>query len=73
MSDSKRFCDAIDLWANAASTDLAGDDEATREWRKQFAEHWRQVRLAIRKSCLLDRDVEMLSALGVRALVRLAV
>lgn len=49
------FCKAFYAWADACMTPLATDHEATAEWRKQFAEHWSFLRLAITKSCLLDR------------------
>jgi hypothetical protein len=51
----KRFCDAMDRWAHVCQKDLPTDGERQRRWRKEFGDHWQFIRLAIAKSCLLDR------------------
>ena len=53
----ERFCNAMDTWAYACQEDLPTDDDRHRRWRQEFREHWHFVRLAIAKSCLLDRLV----------------
>ena len=55
MSDPTPVCLAMDLWAKACMTDLPTDADYTQEWRQEFREHWNFIRLAISKSCLLDR------------------
>jgi len=55
MDDPKQFCNAMDAWAGACMTELPTDDEDKKKWRKEFREAWSLIRLAIRKSCLLDR------------------
>lgn len=45
----------MDTWASACMTALPTDDEYKTEWRKKFGESWQFIRLAISKSCLLDR------------------
>jgi len=49
------FCHAMDTWAQVCQEELPTDHEHHRRWRKDFEEHWRFIRLAIAKSCLLDR------------------
>ena len=49
------FCKAMDTWARVCQQDLPGDSEYRLRWRKEFTEHWDFIRLAILKSCLLDR------------------
>src|ERR1700720_446420 len=48
MSDPSEFCDKIDQWAVYAI-------EQKGNLVPDFEKSWAQVRLAIRKSCLLDR------------------
>lgn len=55
MDDPKQFCNAMDTWAKACMTDLPTDADYKKEWRKKFRESWQFIRLAISKSCLLDR------------------
>jgi len=55
MDDPKQFCNAMDTWAKACMTDLPTDDPYKKEWRQKFRESWQFIRLAISKSCLLDR------------------
>jgi len=50
-----RFCYAMDRWAQVCQRELSTDDEHRRRWRREFSEHWQFIRLAIAKSCLLDR------------------
>jgi hypothetical protein len=50
-----KFCVAMDTWARACQTELSTDLDHTHRWRKEFAYHWQFIRLAIAKSCLLDR------------------
>lgn len=52
---AEEFCKAFYTWAEACQTELPSDDEEQKQWRKQFAEHWRFIELAVAKSCLLDR------------------
>jgi hypothetical protein len=52
---AEEFCVAIYTWAEACQTELPTDDEDQKRWRKEFADHWSFMALAIRKSCLLDR------------------
>ena len=49
------FCRAMDTWAQVCQRELPGDGEYRHQWRKEFCVHWAFVRLAIAKSCLLDR------------------
>ena len=49
------FCRAMDTWAQVCQQELPGDDEHRLRWRKDFGVHWQFIRLAILKSCLLDR------------------
>ena len=49
------FCGAMDTWAQVCQQELPGDDEHRLRWRKDFGVHWQFIRLAILKSCLLDR------------------
>lgn len=55
MEDPSKFCKIMDTWAQACMTGLDTDDEYKKEWRKKFQESWQFIRLAIGKSCLLDR------------------
>lgn len=55
MDDPSKFCKAMDTWAQACMTGLPSDDDYKKEWRKKFRESWQFIRLAIGKSCLLDR------------------
>ncbi len=50
-----KFCDAMDTWARVCQEELPTDDDHQLRWRKEFGEHWHFIRLAIAKSCLLDR------------------
>jgi hypothetical protein len=50
-----QFCRAMDTWARVCQQELESDYEHRRRWRKEFGEHWAFIRLAIAKSCLLDR------------------
>ena len=50
-----KFCHAMDTWAHVCQKDLPTDSEHVRRWRKEFSQHWQFIRLAIAKSCLLDR------------------
>jgi hypothetical protein len=50
-----QFCRAMDTWAQVCQRELPIDTEYQLRWRKEFSEHWRFIRLAIAKSCLLDR------------------
>lgn len=50
-----QFCRAMDTWARVCQQELASDHELRRQWRKDFGKHWAFIRLAIAKSCLLDR------------------
>ena len=50
-----KFCSAMDTWAEVCQEELPGDSEYQLRWRKDFREHWNFIRLAIAKSCLLDR------------------
>jgi hypothetical protein len=52
---AEEFCEAFYTWANACQTELPADDEDRKQWRKEFADHWSFMELAIHKSCLLDR------------------
>src|ERR1700676_4651157 len=52
---AEEFCKAFYTWAEACQTELPTDDEGTKQWRKDFADHWSFIALAIHKSCLLDR------------------
>jgi hypothetical protein len=52
---AEEFCKAFHTWAEACQTELATDTEDQKEWRKAFADHWDFMRIAIRKSCLLNR------------------
>jgi hypothetical protein len=52
---ASEFCQAFLTWANACTTPLETDSTERREWRQEFAEHWKFMELAIYKSCLLDR------------------
>jgi hypothetical protein len=49
------FCHAMDTWAQAWMQELPSDEEHHLRLRKEFREHWMFIRLAIAKSCLLDR------------------
>ena len=49
------FCHAMDTWARLCQEELPTDSEYRRQWRKEFGQHWQFIRLAIAKSCLLDR------------------
>ena len=49
------FCKAFETWATACTTPLEDDDEYKTKWRNEFRDHWKFIRLAIHKSCLLDR------------------
>lgn len=51
----EEFCKAFYTWAEACQTELPGDDEDRRQWRKEFAVHWNFIALAVQKSCLLER------------------
>lgn len=51
----EEFCEAFYTWANACQTELPTEDDDQKQWRKEFASHWRFIELAIHKSCLLDR------------------
>jgi hypothetical protein len=51
----EKFCRAMETWARVCQEELPSDSEYTLRWRKQFREHWEFIRLAIAKSCLLDR------------------
>src|SRR5947208_1583327 len=50
-----RFCNAMDTWAQVCQKELSTDGEFQRRWREEFGMHWQFIRLAIAKSCLLDR------------------
>lgn len=50
-----QFCRAMDTWARVCQEELSDDGEYRIQWRKDFTEHWQFIRLAIAKSCLLDR------------------
>ncbi len=50
-----KFCEAMDTWAQVCQEELPDDGEHTLWFRTQFREHWKFIRLAIAKSCLLDR------------------
>ena len=50
-----KFCDAMDTWAQVCQEDLPNDNEYHLRFRKEFRAHWAFIRLAIAKSCLLDR------------------
>ena len=50
-----KFCRAMDTWAEVCQRELPSDCEYRLQWRKEFAGHWGFIRLAILKSCLLDR------------------
>ena len=52
---AEEFCEAFYTWAEACQTELSTDDEDQKQWRKEFANHWGYIELAIHKSCLLDR------------------
>ncbi len=45
----------MDTWAQVCQEELPDDGEHTLWFRTQFREHWKFIRLAIAKSCLLDR------------------
>jgi hypothetical protein len=49
------FCAAMETWARVCQEPLETDSAVTAEWRRQFTAHWSFMRLAITKSCLLDR------------------
>jgi|tagenome__1003787_1003787.scaffolds.fasta_scaffold17430749_1 hypothetical protein len=49
------FCRAMDTWAKVYQQELPADTEHKRDGRKEFGEHWHFIRMAIAKSCLLDR------------------
>jgi len=51
----RKFCGAMDTWAQVCQRELPTDSEYRRRWREEFGEHWEFIRLAIAKSCLLDR------------------
>ena len=51
----ERFCRAMDTWAQVCQQELSDDSESHKNWRKEFGDHWSFIRLAIAKSCLLDR------------------
>jgi hypothetical protein len=48
------FCKAFYTWAEACQTELPTNDEDHKQWRKEFADHWSFIELAVHKSCLLD-------------------
>jgi hypothetical protein len=50
-----KFCEAMDLWAQVCQQELPSDEEHHLRFRKEFRDHWRFIRIAIAKSCLLDR------------------
>ena len=52
---AEEFCKAFYTWAEACQTELPTDDEDTKQWRKDFADHWSFIALAVHKSCLLNR------------------
>src|ERR1700692_2427425 len=52
---AEEFCAAFYTWAEACQTELPADDEGMKHWRKEFADHWSFMELAIHKSCLLNR------------------
>jgi hypothetical protein len=51
----EQFCRAMDTWARVCQQESHDDSESKLQWRKDFSEHWEFIRLAIAKSCLLDR------------------
>jgi hypothetical protein len=51
---AEEFCEAFYTWAEACQTELPIDDEDQKQWRKEFAEHWSFIELAIHKNCLLN-------------------
>ena len=51
----RKFCNAMDTWARVCQEELPNDSDNRRRWRKEFGQHWDFIRLAIAKSCLLDR------------------
>lgn len=53
--NAEEFCEAFYTWAEACQKELPGDDKDQKQWRKEFAHHWEFIKLAIHKSCLLDR------------------
>lgn len=55
VRDPREFCDALDIWADVFAMAQRSDDGETRARREEFHAHWVKVRLAIRKSCLLER------------------
>jgi hypothetical protein len=52
---AEEFCNAFYTWAEACQTELSTDDEGMKQWRKDFANHWSFIELAVHKSCLLNR------------------
>ena len=51
----RKFCEAMETWAKACTTELSTDTGHTIQWRREFRTHWEFIQLAIYKSCLLDR------------------
>lgn len=52
LAEVKRFCDNMDEWAHLVIKQQGGVTGGDA-----FADHWRGIRLAISKSCLLDRTM----------------
>jgi hypothetical protein len=55
MGDPSEFCAKMEDWAKACMTHLPTDDEAKKQWREEFAQHWLWLHRAIIKSNLLWR------------------
>jgi hypothetical protein len=51
----EEYCRAFETWAKAYITELPTDSPDKTAERREFAEHWRVVEIAIHKSNLLER------------------